>query len=208
MTSVNIVDYGAGNLESLRNAFTNCGAEVRIASTPDEVQASDRIVLPGVGAAGSAMDKLRKLSLDEALDDTVRRRGRPMLGICLGLQLLGRDLFEFGPHRGLGWLNADVRHLSELMSDEFVIPHTGWQEIEPTEGFFSGFAERRFFYFNHSYALCLAEEHRDVIVATVNYGVDVVAAVRHETVFAAQFHPEISQRNGRKFLNEFLCWQP
>src|SRR5262245_51634245 len=155
MTKLVIVDYGAGNLASVKTAIERLGIDARISSTPDEVLAADRIILPGVGAAGLALSGLRSRRLDEALHEAVRVRGRPFLGICLGMQVMAKRLYEFGEHEGLGWIDGTVVHLSEVAAPPRV-PHMGWVEISPTpvgKGLLQSLRGDRQFYFCHSFAL-------------------------------------------------------
>ena len=150
---VAIVDYGAGNIESVRNALFAAGADPVVARDTETVAAADRLVLPGVGAAGTAAERLRASGLGEALEDAVRRRGRPMLGICLGMELLGERLKEFGEHRGLGWVPGEVVHLREAGVGQARVPHMGWNLVEPVGDavrFFQGPERMRTFYFCHS----------------------------------------------------------
>ncbi len=128
---VAIVDYGAGNIESVRNALLTAGAKPIIARDPDAVMAADRLVLPGVGAAGHAARRLMQTGLSDALVEVVRRQGRPMLGICLGMELLAERLLEFGEHGGLAWLPGDVVHLRDAGVTAARVPHMGWSTIEP-----------------------------------------------------------------------------
>lgn len=207
---IGIVDYGAGNLQSVRGALVALGAEPTMVTTADEVLASDRLILPGVGAAGVAMQRLRDRGLDEALHDAVHGKGRPMLGICLGLQLLAERLHEFGDHAGLGWIPGEVVSLSCLTRPEYRVPHVGWNQVELQDGapssLLAAVPGQREFYFCHSYALIPSEP--GVVAATTDYGVPLVAAVQIGTVFATQFHPEKSQINGERLLKAFLDWKP
>jgi imidazole glycerol-phosphate synthase subunit HisH len=206
---VGIVDYGAGNLASVANAIYAAGGDPIFVRTPEEVLASDRLILPGVGAAGAAMKNLRALGLDVALRRAVRDNARPMLGICLGMQLIARKLHEFGEHEGLGWIDGEVRALSDLPQAGPRIPHMGWNAVTPLETarpFLDRVKGRREFYFCHSYTLvgCQAES----IAARTEHGAPLVAAVRDGTVFATQFHPEKSQINGQRLIEAFLDWAP
>lgn len=206
---VAIVDYGAGNIESVRNALLTAGAEPVIARDPDAVLAADRLVLPGVGAAGPAARRLVEAGLSEALHDAVRRQGRPMLGICLGMELLAEQLLEFGTHRGLAWLPGKVVHLRDAGVAGARVPHMGWNTVEPVGAaarFFQAPERMRTFYFCHSYTLVTAAT--EAVAARTNYEAPLVAAVFHDTVLATQFHPEKSQTNGQKLLRAFLDWTP
>jgi glutamine amidotransferase len=206
---VAIVDYGAGNIESVRNALLAAGAEPSVARDGEAVLAADRLVLPGVGAAGRAAGRLAESGLRDALDEAVRRRGRPMLGICLGMELLAERLLEFGEHRGLGWLRGEVVHLRDAGVERERVPHMGWNLVEP-EGeavrFFQKPERMRTFYFCHSYTLVTPTDA--AVAARVNYARPLVAAVLHGTVLATQFHPEKSQINGQQLIRAFLDWTP
>lgn len=211
MTSVAIIDYGAGNLDSVRKAFTHLGADASVVRTPEDVLAADRLVLPGVGAAGEAVRRLREDGLDEALTEAVRGRGRPFMGICLGMQLLAERLTEFGDHRGLGWIAAEAVSLSDLAPTGVRIPHMGWNRVavtERAEALFWQVRGGREFYFAHSFGLRLAEGSGPLAATSEYGGVPLVAAVLEDNVFATQFHPEKSQVNGERLLGAFLDWEP
>ena len=206
---VAIVDYGAGNIESVRNALWAAGAEALVARDPDAVLAADRLVLPGVGAAGAAAERLAASGLGEALTEAVRRRGRPMLGICLGMELLAERMFEFGEHRGLAWLAGSVVHLRDAGVARMRVPHTGWAVVDPVgsaQRFFQAPERMRTFYFCHSYTF-VTPVH-DAVAARTTYESPLIAAVLDGTVFATQFHPEKSQSNGQKLIQAFLQWAP
>ena len=211
MTSIAIIDYGAGNLDSVRKALVRVGSETAIARTPEDVLAADRLVLPGVGAAGEAIQRLRRSGLDEALTEAVRVRGRPFMGICLGMQLLAERLHEFGDHAGLGWIAGEAVPLSSLIAAPVRIPHMGWNRVEvadEAEDLFLEVRGRREFYFAHSFSLRLADGE-DAMAATTEYGgVPLTAAILDGTVFATQFHPEKSQVNGERLLGAFVDWKP
>jgi glutamine amidotransferase len=205
---VAIVDYGAGNIESVRNALFAAGADPVVARDAETVRAADRLVLPGVGAAGAAAERLSASGLAEALQEQVRSRGRPMLGICLGMELLAERLLEFGEHRGLGWLSGEVIHLRDAGVAQARVPHMGWNLVEPTREaarFFQGPERMRTFYFCHSYTLITGAS---AVAARATYEKPLVAAVLDGTVFATQFHPEKSQVNGQKLIQSFLEWMP
>lgn len=205
---VGIVDFGAGNLASVANMIHFAGGDAEIVATPEAVAGCDRIVLPGVGAAGTGIAALRARGLDEALELAVRRGGRPMLGICLGMQMLGERLTEFGEHRGLGWIAGDVVHI-EAVCAASCAPHMGWNRITPEDaasGFFDGSAERLEFYFAHSYVL--RPEDPAVVAATADNDGVFAAAVAFDNVLATQFHPEKSQVPGERLMQAFLAWQP
>jgi glutamine amidotransferase len=211
MTSIAIIDYGAGNLDSVRKALVRVGSETTIARTPEDVLAADRLVLPGVGAAGEAIRQLRRSGLDEALTEVVRVKGRPFMGICLGMQLLAERLHEFGDHPGLGWIAGEAVPLVGLTAAPVRVPHMGWNRVEvadKAEDLFWEVRGRREFYFAHSFCLRLTGGG-DALAATTEYGgVPLVAAVLDGTVIATQFHPEKSQVNGEHLLGAFVDWKP
>lgn len=206
---VHVVDHGAGNLRSVVAAIERAGGEPAVARTAAEVLDAARLVLPGVGAAGHAMDTLRARGLDEALTRAVREHGRPLLGICVGMQVMAEKLHEHGEHDGLGWIPGAVRALRDFGVQGGRVPHTGWNDISPTpagEAWFGRPGRDRLFYFNHGFAL---QPGGVAVAATVQYGgVDVPAAIQFGSVIAVQFHPEKSQLGGQSLLERFLDWRP
>lgn len=209
MSEIAIVDCGAGNNQSVRNAFYMAGADPVMASTPEDVLAADRLVLPGVGAAGRVMSRLRETGLNEALTEAVRARGTPTLGICIGMQIAAKTLRENGDQDGLGWIDGDVRDLHDVDGVSGRIPHMGWNEVEISDdaaGLFATVRGRRAFYFCHSYSL--RGTAPKTVAATVDYGETLTAAVLDGTFFATQFHPEKSQLKGQQLIEGFLEWSP
>lgn len=207
--NVGIVDYGAGNNSSVRNALLAAGATPRMVRTPEEILSSDRLVLPGVGSARAALDTLRRLGLDLALEEFTRKQARPMLGICLGMQMMAERCHENGETRGLGWVLGDVVDLHALVPKATRVPHMGWNQVVPdekAEHFFQEVRGRREFYFCHSFAL--KTDDLPAIAAATDYHAPIVAAVLRGTVFATQFHPEKSQINGQRLIEAFLKWMP
>lgn len=207
--SVAIIDYGAGNIESVRNALFAAGTNATVARDPDAVLAADRLVLPGVGAAGPAAMRLARSGLGEAMAEAVRLKGRPLLGICLGMELLAEQLLEFGRTPGLGWLSGEVVHLRDAGVRRARVPHIGWNAVEPmgvAAHFFQGPERMRTFYFCHSYTL--VRHALGAVAAHTTYEAPLVAAVLDGTVFATQFHPEKSQINGQRLIRAFLSWAP
>ena len=207
---VGVVDYGAGNLGSVLNALALLGEEPVVLREGEEVLRVDRIILPGVGAAGEAMTRLRERGLDVALDEAVWGMGKPMLGICLGMQLLAERLLEFGEHRGLGWIAGEVVDIRSCDgASQLRVPHMGWNAIEVTPVGASVFDQARGareFYFAHSFTLRTTDQ--SVVAAYTSYGIDLVSAIRKDTVFATQFHPEKSQVSGERLLAAFMQWNP
>jgi glutamine amidotransferase len=207
--TVTIVNYGAGNLESVRNAVFMAGADFVMAQTPEDILKAERLILPGVGAAGNALENIRRLGLEDALIEAVRSKGIPMLGICLGMQMLAEKLHEFGEHDGFAWIQGEVVHIRTIRGTAGRVPHMGWNRVEvlkDRDGLFSKVGKGREFYFCHSYAL--RPKSDEVVVGRAEYGEDLVAAVQDRTVFATQFHPEKSQLNGQRLLEAFLNWSP
>ena len=209
MTEVAIIDYGAGNIASVEKAVDYAGGTSRLISTPEEILKSDRIILPGVGAAGEALAHLHSHHLVEALNERVRQQGVPFLGICLGMQLLGDRLHEFGQHEGFGWIPGEVVHLDQVVSEKIHVPHMGWNEVAFKENstlLSQKLGKENCFYFAHSFSFKVIDP--DMVAATVDYGGQSVAAVKSETVFATQFHPEKSQAAGDRLIQAFIEWSP
>jgi glutamine amidotransferase len=203
-----IVDYGMGNVRSLRNALAYIDVDAEVTSEPGRILAADRLILPGVGAFGDAMKSLRQLSLPEALEEAVFRRGKPFLGICLGLQLLAESSTEHGVHTGLGWFEAEVKRF-DLDSTDLKVPHMGWNHVcaSSSHPLFAKLpANSRDFYFVHSFHIELADSAN--VTATSVYGYQFAAAIGKDNIFATQFHPEKSQDNGIQMLRNFADWTP
>lgn len=202
-----IVDYGMGNVRSLENAFAYLGHDVVITSDHDELEAADRILLPGVGAFGDAMAAIRERNLEQILTRQALELKKPILGICLGMQLFAKSSAEHGNHKGLGWLNADIQRLQ--VPAPLKVPHVGWNELYFPDGdwLFKGIRPGEAnFYFVHSYHM-VCHEPADLL-ATTDYGGPVTAVVRSGNLVAAQFHPEKSQDNGLKMLENWVSWNP
>jgi len=204
---VGLVDYGMGNLLSVRHALERVGAEVTVCRNGEDLAKIERIVLPGVGAFRDCMMNLKKNGLIEALEEAVLRRGKLILGICLGMQAMARKSVEGGEHPGLGWLEADVVRLNPN-PPTLRVPQIGWNEIRyrRESPLFKSLPETPDFYFVHSYFVKCDDE--TIVEATCDYGGTVTAAVRKENIFATQFHPEKSQDYGLKVLAHFLNWKP
>lgn len=204
---VAIVNYGMGNLASVRRALCDLGADAFIAEHPVALCEANRIVLPGVGAFGEGMQRLAAGQWVESLRHEVLERGKPLLGICLGMQMLAKSGEEGGEHAGLGFIDGCVRRLDALGCN-LRIPHVGWNDVtfSERERMFAHIPQHTDFYFVHSFAF-EAVCQQDVI-ATTGYAVDVVAGVRKGNVFGTQFHPEKSSRGGRQLLRNFLDHVP
>lgn len=202
---VHVVDYGAGNITSVANALWRAGAEPVVARTPEALRDADRIVLPGVGASGVAMDRLRETGLADALTER-RQRAYPILGICVGMQVMAERLNEFGEHAGLKWTKGSIDRIRPD-SPDIRVPNIGWRKVRRTRetGYWDGALQDGYFYFCHSFCLVGAG---DAALASVDYGGDMTCAVQFDTVFACQFHPEKSQLAGQRLLEKFVAWLP
>ncbi len=201
-----IIDYGMGNLRSVQKAFELLGVTVAIVRTPAEIRQADRLILPGVGAFADAIATLNQNGLSDALRDFVRT-GRPMLGICLGMQLLMETDYEDGTHTGLGLIPGDcVRFTVDSPPLNLKVPHMGWNALQwekPTP-LLTGLQPGEHVYFVHSYHVRPKEQA--AIAATADYGGPFVAALSHRNIFATQFHPEKSQAVGRVILKNFASF--
>lgn len=203
-----LVDYGAGNLQSVANALRAAGAEnVSVTSDPDVVRAADRIVLPGVGSFKACAEGLRAIPrLVEAMTERVHVGGAPFLGICVGMQLLATRGLEHGETPGLDWIAGEVREI-EVKDPAIKIPHMGWNDVAPLRHKNGArLIEPGEAYFLHSYHF-VADEGGD-IAALTDHGRSVVAAVARDNLIGVQFHPEKSQAYGLSFLSRFLEWKP
>jgi glutamine amidotransferase len=193
-----IIDYGMGNLASVANAFAQLGFKAYITSEPEMVLKADRVVLPGVGAFADAMKNLRNTGMDQVIHETVKRN-IPLLGVCLGLQLLFTSSEENGVHDGLDVIKGRVVRIPPL----YKVPHMGWNEVKPVPSsrIFKGVPAGSYFYFIHSYYV-MAEDP-EWVAAVTDYGFDFTCAVERNNVFATQFHPEKSSTVGLRVLKNF-----
>ena len=198
-----IVDYGVGNLFSLESSFRMIGEDVVVTGDADVIRSADRVVLPGVGAFRDAVAKLRSTGLDAVVID-VARAGKPLLGICLGMQMLLERSLEYGVHEGLGLIEGEIHPISEVIPAGLKIPHIGWNALsfgEKRNELFKYLNDGDFVYFVHSYSGAGCEA---ATVATANYGAPLVAAVAKGNIYGCQFHPEKSGEVGLKILKAFL----
>ena len=197
---ISIIDYGAGNLQSVEKALRHIGCDCQVTADPAALLASEAAVLPGVGSFGDAMNQLRSRGLERPIHDFVDS-GKPFLGICLGLQILFESSEESPGAAGLGLLKGKILHLPR---ESGLIPHIGWNSLALKEGesLFAGLPQESYVYFVHSYYL-RAEE--DVVTATAEYGTVIHAAVRKGNLMACQFHPEKSGRVGLQILRNFAA---
>ena len=201
---ITIIDYGVGNLFSLSSSLRAIGADVVITSDPNIIRAADKIILPGVGAFGDAAALLRKDGLDEVVIEQAKG-GKPLLGICLGMQLLLERSFEYGEHEGLGLIPGNVVSMQPVVPADYKVPHIGWNALhfpkdKPVSPLFRYINEGDCVYFVHSYYGSNCEES---VIATAEYGPELTAAVAKDNVFGCQFHPEKSGPVGLNILRAF-----
>ncbi len=208
MTTIALVDYGAGNIRSVENALKAAGAQgVVVTADPNVVRAADRIVLPGVGAFKACVGALRSVSgLVEAMEERVLVGAAPFLGICVGMQLLADRGVEHGVTNGLGWIAGEVRVI-EPADATIKVPHMGWNDVEPMRHHGGAeLIEPGEAYFLHSYHF--VPEEGASIAAMSDHGGGIVAAVARDNILGVQFHPEKSQAYGLALLARFLEWKP
>lgn len=195
-----IIDYGAGNLRSVRNTLTYLGADVITARTPDQLEGADKIVLPGVGAFGAGINALRQAGFEEPIKAAVDR-GVPLIGICLGMQYLFESSDEMGNHRGLGLLPGRV---TRFAANGLKVPHMGWNQlhIRRENPLVAGVESGAYAYFVHSYYVEAAEPGD--VIATTDYGIEYASVVARGNIFGIQPHPEKSQSVGQRILRNFV----
>lgn len=196
-----IADYGVGNLFSLKSSFAAIGADAKVTSDRAEIEKADRIILPGVGAFGDASKKLSESGLGDVLINEAQK-GKPIMGICLGMQLLFDKSYEYGEYKGLGLIHGNIKPISDVIPNNLKIPHIGWNELSfkkesPINKYIN---DGDFVYFVHSFYAADCDEY---IVATAEYGVPLTATVQNKNVFGCQFHPEKSGETGLKILRAF-----
>ena len=196
-----IVDYGVGNLFSLKSSFASLGLDAKVTGDAEIIRKADRIVLPGVGAFGDAAEKLKESGLWDVLKAEAAA-GKPFLGICLGMQLLLEKSYEFGEHEGLGLIPGSVRPIAEVIPEGLKIPQMGWNALrfKAFSPLFKSSAEGEYVYFVHSY---YCDSPAENIAAVCEYGAELTASVVKDNVFGCQFHPEKSGKAGLKILETF-----
>lgn len=199
-----VVDYGVGNLFSLKSSLASIGAEAVVSGDEAVIRSADKILLPGVGAFEDAARKLRECGLDKVICDEAAK-GKPILGICLGMQMLFEKSFEYGEHKGLGLIKGEVRPIAEVIGEGLKIPHIGWNALnfpkdKEKNELFKYLNDGDFVYFVHSYYGANCEES---VIATSEYGAPLTAAVASGNVYGCQFHPEKSGEVGLKILKAF-----
>jgi glutamine amidotransferase len=197
-----IIDYGVGNTHSVSNAINSLGYKrLRISDKEEEIENADVLILPGVGAFEACVNNLKERNLVPILNDQVLFKKKPILGICVGMQLLASFSEENGIHLGLGWIEGSVKKLK--LPSEFAIPHVGWNDVIMKEDspIFNRNVQNSNFYFDHSYFFDCDDTY---VAGYCDYGIKVTAAVQKENVFGVQFHPEKSQTSGLKLFRGFL----
>ena len=209
-----IINYNSGNLASLINAILKTAqkyeiaCKVDISDKPKKILNADRVILPGVGDFYNCKKQLKKIkNIDEVLDEYIKKKERPFLGICIGMQLMAKVSYERNKNEGLGLFDSEVK-LIKKTSKNIKVPHMGWNDVyveKDRKTLFPSLNNNNF-YFVHSYHMQC--KNKDDILAHVNYGEKIVAAVCKNNIIGVQFHPEKSQIIGQKFLKEFLIWAP
>jgi glutamine amidotransferase len=197
-----IIDYDAGNIKSVEKALQKLGADVVITKDAEMILNAEKVILPGVGAFGDAAQKLVDSGLDKVVIEQAKK-GKPLLGICLGMQMLFDKSFEYGEHKGLGLIGGEIRSISEVIPNDLKIPHIGWNALDISgeqNGLFKYIKNGDHVYFVHSFygAKC------DSVIATAEYGEPLTAAVAKGNVYGCQFHPEKSGNVGLNILRGFL----
>lgn len=201
-SSIAIIDYGMGNLKSVSNALNHLGYSCHITNDPAHIRDSNIIILPGVGAFGTAMKNLRSLGLDSVLTEEVMVKKKPFLGICLGMQLIAETSDEKGSHSGLGWIKGKIKHLPET---GLRIPHVGWNILnyKDESPLYQGLGKNPSVYFVHSYYMECNQELAD---AYSDYGLPFTVSVCQDNIHAVQYHPEKSHHTGLHILQNFLTY--
>ena len=211
--SITVIDYGSGNLKSAAKALEtaadniNTNSKIVVTSDPKTIKQSDKIVLPGQGSFRDCYLGIKKISgLEDALNEFVLIKKKPIFGICVGMQLFAKTGYESQETKGFGWIDGEVRKINNI-NKTFKLPHMGWNQVELKKDsvLFSNLKNKSHMYFIHSYEL--KTKQKDCIVATTNYGNSITAAVEKENIFGTQFHPEKSQKNGLVILENFLKWE-
>lgn len=200
-----IVDYGVGNIFSLYSSFGNIGTKAVLTSDADEIRSADKIILPGVGAFGDAAEKLKASGLADVVLEQAQM-GKPLLGICLGMQLLFEKSWEYGEHDGLGLIKGKVVTMEGVVPAGYKVPHIGWNSLlfpkeKAKSPLFRYIEEGDFVYFVHTY---FGADCEDSVIATTEYGAHLTAAVAKDNVYGVQFHPEKSGTVGMKILKGFI----
>ena len=199
---VSIIDIGISNIFSIKSSIESLGYSVKCTRDPKDLNNTDKIILPGVGSFNTAMDKIKKYNFSESLYENVITKKKYFLGICVGMQILANKGFEMGECKGLSYIDAEVKNLSDLGCN-LQIPHVGWNHIKFTENTISkNIPQNSDFYFIHSFAMDKVDQ--TYVKGITNYGIKVVSIINKENIFGTQFHPEKRSKNGRILLKNFL----
>ena len=200
---VGIIDYGLGNLRSVAGAVERLGHEPRISSEPEVLAQAAKLILPGVGAFGDGMRNLHALGLSGPITEMVVHERRPVIGICLGAQLMARSSLEFGRHEGLGWIDAEVEPIRPT-DQALRVPHVGWNAVRQVreDVLFDDVPGDALFYFVHSFHIRCSDP--TIVKGECDYGQPLTAVLRQDNIVGTQFHPEKSQRHGLRLLENFL----
>ena len=210
---ISVIDYGSGNLKSAAKALevaannVNLRSKIEVTSNPKKISQSDKIVLPGQGSFRDCYLGIKKISeLNETLNEFVLEKKKPILGICVGMQLFAKTGYESQETKGFGWIDAEVRKINN-MNKKLKLPHMGWNEIEIKKDcfLFSNIKNKSHVYFIHSYEFMTKQ--KECVVATTNYGNSIIVSIVKENIVGTQFHPEKSQKNGLAILENFLNWK-
>ncbi len=200
---ITIIDYGLGNISAFQNVYKRLDIPTKIAKSVEDLQDVEKIILPGVGAFDYAMSQLNNSGMRERLDELVQKQKIPVIGICVGMQIMGNKSDE-GQLEGLKWIDANIRKFDEsTIHQRTKLPHMGWNDVYPKNNhpLFEGLEKDAIFYFLHSYYFeCKNEED---ILANSDYGVQFVSAAHHDNIFGIQFHPEKSHQYGERLLHNF-----
>ena len=211
--SITVIDYGSGNLKSAAKALEtaanniNVKSKIIVTSDPEVIKKSNKVILPGQGSFRDCYLGIKKIpGLEDALNEFVLVKKKPIFGICVGMQLFAKIGYESQETKGFGWIDGIVRKINNI-NKTLKLPHMGWNQIEFKKDFvlFSGLENKSHMYFVHSYEL--TTKQKDCIVATTSYGNQIIVAVAKENIFGTQFHPEKSQKNGLKIIENFLKWE-
>ena len=200
---IGIVDYNMGNLASVINAFNSLGVDAKVESNPSKLKEYDKLILPGVGAFGDAMEHLKENNMDKAIIEYAKSR-KPLLGICLGMQLLFESSNEFGEHKGLGLIEGKVEAFNEKAFDHpLKVPHIGWNElfIQKENPLFKDLEDEFYLYFVHSFHIKCDDKYT---IGKTHYGYKFVSAVNKDNIYGIQPHPEKSHKNGLKIIENFI----
>ena len=194
-----VLDYGSGNVASVYNLINRLGYDIKVSNKAEDIKKSSHLILPGVGAFGASVEKIKNNISIELLSDEVKVKKKPFLGICVGMQVLAEKGLEFGSHEGLGWIEGTVEKINAK-----VLPHVGWNNIEMKKNspIFSNIKNASDFYFVNSYAFKVKDNN--FIIAETTYENTFCSAVQKENIFGVQFHPEKSQKVGQDIIENFL----